>query len=235
MLPFHSTLEDFFRRNFSEEIARLGLDPSSSSITRRSMRSSAREMPASPQSATSSSIGDRRLSRAMTLGRGGPSLYVNAHLSQLYGSTPTSPHALHFDLNGSIVQTGINGGVRRDQDSQPTPLQRNLAHLARSGIPGMSHALLSGSAAVNGSPASTQMNGSGYHVDTPESHRPSKSALGTDSPLLLGKPSTASFSTFMSPKKGPYQQSTLSRNASVANSIGGRLSRFGSLLRGGER
>lgn len=203
------------------------------------MRSSAREMPTSPQSATSSSIGDnRRLSRAMTLGRGGPSLYVNAHLSQLYGSstTPTSPHALHFDLNGSIVQTGINGGVRRDQDSQPTPLQKNLAHLARSGIPGMSHALLSGSAGANGSPASIQLNGSGYHVDTPDNgmigvgRRPLGS--GADAPLLLGKPSTASFSTYMSPKKGPYQHSTVSRNASVANSIGGRLSRFGSLLRG---
>lgn len=230
MLPFHSTLEDFFRRNFHEEIARLGLDASPSSIARRSVRSaSAGEIPTSPHSTSTSSIGEKHLSRAMTLGRGGPSLYANPHVSQLYAATPGSPHALQFDVNGAIIPSSMNGAMRRDQDTQ-TPLQRNLAHLARNGIPGMSHALLSGS--VTASPGSI-VNGSGYHVDTPETgHRPSR--IGQEPTRLVGQPSTASFSTLLSPRR-TYQHSTISRNPSIANTISGRISRFGSLLRRGDR
>lgn len=243
MLPFHSTLEGFFRRNFQEEIVRLELEMTSTSIARRSARSSTRELPMSPQSVGSSSIGEgKRMSgvhgHAMALGRGGPSLYVNNSQFSPYngGPTPTSPHALHFDLNGAIVQKGLNGqAAGTNSEPQVTPLQRNLAHLARSGIPGMSHALQASSSA--GASSSIGINGSGPLDASDLGRRPSRAPLGplNESPVLMAKPSMASFSTMMSPKKGPYQQSTMSRNASVANSIGGRLSRFGSILRKGDR
>lgn len=229
MLPFHGTLENFFQRNFHEEITRLALE-ATPLAARRSMRpTSAREVPSTGSGSTSSitGIGEKRVSRAMTLGRSGPSLYANAHLSQLYGANSSSPQ---FDVNGGIVPNGMSASARRDLDSQPTPLQRNLAQLARSGIPGMSSALISGGpmnspVTVNGAPTAESLDTSRAQPKTP---------LGTERPLLVGKPSVASFST-TSPKGGKsYQQSTISRNVSVANTIG-RLSRFGSILRKGDR
>ena len=236
MLPFHGTLENFFQRNFHEEITRLALEDTSPT-SRRSMRStSAREVPSAASGSASSIAGpsDKRGSRAMTLGRSGPSLYANARLSQLYGPSSSPQHGLHFDVNGGIVPNGMGmnpASARRDVDSQPTPLQRNLAQLARNGIPGMSSALISG-ASLN-SPIA--VNGAATTESLDMSRGQSKSPLGTERPLLVGKPSIASFTT-ASPKGGKqYQQSTLSRNASVANSISGRLSRFGSILRKGDR
>lgn len=232
MLPFHTTLEGFFRRNFHEEIASLSLD---TSPMRRSIRHShSRDLP--PSGASTSSVGGgvgpggERLSRAMTLGRGGPSLYAPGHLSQMYGGagmngTPGSPHALHFDSQGALVPglNGLGGGANgAGRPDQPTPLQRNLAQLARHGIPGMSTALLSGGGGIGGG-SSAGINGGGSPFD----HTPSKSALGSD-PVLVGKPSMASFNT--GSPGAAYQQSMISRNASVANTISGRLSRFGSML-----
>jgi hypothetical protein len=237
MLAFHSTLENFFQRNFHEEITRLALE-ATSTTARRSMRStSAREVPTTAGSGSTSSItgaGDKRASRAMTLGRGGPSLYANAHLSQLYGAGSNSPHGLHFDVNGGIVPNGAgvnSASARGDLDSQPTPLQRNLAQLTRSGIPGMSSALISG--ALANSPIA--VNGAATVDSLNMSRGQSKSPLGAEHPSLAGKPSIASFAT-ASPKGGKqYQQSTISRNASLTNTISGRLSRFGSILRKGDR
>lgn len=237
MLPFHGTLENYFQRNFHEEISRLALE--ATSPTRRSMRSSSvREVPTAGSGSTSSitGAGDKRVSRAMTLGRGGPSLYANAHLSQLYGAGSSSPHGLHFDVNGGIVSNGVgvnstSASARRDLDSQPTPLQRNLAQLARSGIPGMSSALISGS--LPNSPIA--VNGTITVDDLDMSRVQSKSPLGAERPTLAGKPSVASFAP-ASPKGGKqYQRSTISRNASLTNTISGRLSRFGSILRKGDR
>lgn len=161
----------------------------------------------------------------MTLGRGGPSLYVSSHLSQLYGDSgmPTSPHALRFDSSGAVVN-GAAAPSRQDMD-QPTPLQKNLAQLARGGIPGMSTALLSGAAVTNGaSPVEGPDHLGRLRAST-------RSSAGNE-PVLANKPSMASFAT-SSPS--PYQGSTLSRNASVANTISGRLSRFGSMLGRKER
>jgi dedicator of cytokinesis protein 3 len=196
MLQFHETLERFFQKNFHDEIQRLPTEPSDTSVgspngyvqTRavRSPTSTARSAREAPRTVTSSPSSKRGSRNAMAVGRGAPSLYAPSHLSQPYSDVSTvhaQPHA-------------------------QTPLQKNLAHLVRHGMNGMSLV----TEGVDSSPPAT----------TPHHARNSSSS---DPALIVGNPTGSQLG---------YSVSTLSRNASLAgaaNSIGERLSRFGSILR----
>lgn len=133
MLPFHETLERLFQKNFSQEIIRLPVEsvpyplqssdtvgptsPPSSPLPRQSslnLRSSVQR--GLPRKASESSI----LGRQVVL----PSL----QLSKNPGAPPTSPTP-YGHMRGTIDLTGT-----RNQ----TLLQRNLAHLARYGMNGVS-------------------------------------------------------------------------------------------------
>lgn len=265
MLPFQSALEGFFQRNFNEEIQRLDLDLSSYATAarrqahRQSIRSArdvVRNSGAGGGSVSSSiagagGAGGKRGSRSMALGRGGPSLYdASNHIAQLYGagglaaSTPRMPHLGDgFASGGGLVQTSHSGG--ESTGNVATPLQRNLAQLARHGIPGMSSGLLSSTSSAAGISGQGTGNaaGAGSVNGVMDARRGSKSSplLDNDSGVVKHSQSFSNGGS-LSPAGGVnsntngngggggYQNSLLSRNAS---SIGGRLSRFGSMLRKG--
>jgi len=196
MLQFHETLERFFQKNFHDEIQRLPSETSGTPMGSpngyahtRATRSptstapSARETPRTLNSSPSSRGGSRG---AMAVSRGAPSLYASSHLSQPYSDASTI-HA---------------------QPHTQTPLQKNLAHLARHGMNGMSLTSDVGSSSSA----------------TPAPHH-AKSPSSSDPALIVGSPTGA---------QNGYPVSTFSRGTSLAgaaNSISERLSRFGSILR----
>lgn len=264
MLTFQTALEGFFQRNFNEEIRRLNLDVSSyaTAARRQAHRQSIRSgrdvvrNSGAGGGSISSSVGGggqgKRGSRSMALGRGGPSLYdASNHIAQLYGAgspgVPPVPRMPHLgDAFGSGGGQASPYGGGESPGMAATPLQRNLAQLARHGIPGMSNGLLSSASSTGaglgvqsvGNLAGTASVNGGGMLDT---RRGSKSSplLDNDSGVMKHSHSQ-SFSNGGSPAPtsgggvghngngGGYQNSLLSRNAS---SIGGRLSRFGSMLR----
>ncbi|TFK44595.1 cytoplasmic protein [Crucibulum laeve] len=122
-IPFHETLEKFFRKNFRDEIRRLAVDSASDSLPLSSAptnTSSPYHSPSYEQSlkrSMSSSSTARGPFALPPLQLGGPVMTPSQH-SPL---SPTSPTNL-------VVPT------------KQTPLQRHLAHLARHGINGVSSA-----------------------------------------------------------------------------------------------
>jgi dedicator of cytokinesis protein 3 len=112
-IPFHETLDRFFKRNFREEIRRLAVDVSDSTSP---MRSPTHQYP-STQNILSFSSPD--VNRLAPLQVGGPIMP---------SSTPLSP------------QSTINESNPAAANSKQTPLQRHLAHLARTGITGVASA-----------------------------------------------------------------------------------------------
>ncbi|KAJ7594838.1 C2 domain in Dock180 and Zizimin proteins-domain-containing protein [Mycena floridula] len=116
-VPFHETLEKFFRKNFREEIQRLGLDGGVSDIS-PSVR--AANLPSVYEQSISRSMSSSSTRRApfiippLQLGRSGTTSASISPLSPNPGETPTT--------------------------SKQTPLQKHLAHLARHGFNGVSSA-----------------------------------------------------------------------------------------------
>ncbi|KAJ3508883.1 hypothetical protein NLJ89_g5517 [Agrocybe chaxingu] len=127
-IPFHETLEKFFRKNFRDEIRRLVVDSDSLTVSTSSrsqnMASSSSHYPKSSyeqsvKPSVSSSSTARFVIPPIQVGR---SLAMTPPLE-----SPVSPGA---SISGNAPPAS----------SKQTPLQRHLAHLARHGINGVSSA-----------------------------------------------------------------------------------------------
>lgn len=120
-VPFHETLEKFFKKNFQEEIRRLAVDGLSGSI------SPSIDAPESPYQ---SSLYEQSLQRTMSTtstARG------NHALPPLQLGHPTAisvPYPLQSPTNTKNIPPA----------QKQTPLQRHLAYLARHGFSGVSSA-----------------------------------------------------------------------------------------------
>ncbi|KAJ7045388.1 C2 domain in Dock180 and Zizimin proteins-domain-containing protein [Mycena alexandri] len=123
-IPFHETLEKFFKKNFRDEIRRLGLEASD---------------PISP------SLGPRQASQYP------PSAYEQSVKQSLTSTVSTTRARVPFfipplQLGGPVTSPPPMSprSPTSPPDAQPpakqTPLQRHLAHLARHGINGVSSA-----------------------------------------------------------------------------------------------
>ena len=133
MLPFHETLERLFQKNFSEEILRLPVESVgyqgqlSDAIGPTSPTSSPppRQSPSNFRSSAQGGL-PRKRSESSILGR--HVVLPPLQLSKSPVAPPTSPPP-YGHIHGTIDLTG-----NRNQ----TLLQRNLAHLARYGMNGVS-------------------------------------------------------------------------------------------------
>ncbi|KAF9456631.1 cytoplasmic protein [Collybia nuda] len=124
-IPFHETLEKFFKKNFREEIRRLAVDGLSESITvSPSLKS--RNLPTS-HSQYQSSVYEQSLKRSMSTSSTARAAFVIPPL-QLGHSVMTPSY------------TQASGPSSNTPPGKQTPLQRHLAHLARHGIHGVSSA-----------------------------------------------------------------------------------------------
>lgn len=113
-IPFHETLEKFFKRNFREEIRRLAVDVSDSAS---SSRSPLHQFPI-PQGVLVADSGRFVI----------PPLQIGGLILTPPPLSPQSP------TSANVPSLPIPG------NKQQTPLQRHLAHLARHGITGVASA-----------------------------------------------------------------------------------------------
>ncbi|EPQ57371.1 hypothetical protein GLOTRDRAFT_137711 [Gloeophyllum trabeum ATCC 11539] len=200
MLPFHDTLEKFFRKNFQEEIHRLSVDTERGALRddSRISRSSA----ASPSQFPRSLYDQTSLKRSMSTTSTSRPAFVIPPL-QLGNSItdPSSPasHARPASTGGNHgAPEGLGGGAAKQ-----TPLQRHMAQLTRHGITGVASGPENGSDSLSaGSPHESYVNVLGT--------APTHGGLG-----FVG--SGASFTT-----SGTHL-------GSVGGSLRGRFSKLGSL------
>ncbi|KAE9401567.1 cytoplasmic protein [Gymnopus androsaceus JB14] len=119
-VPFHETLERFFRKNFREEIHRLGIDDVSDTLTKSpSLKSHAT---ANPQFQYQPSYNASSIARSISLSSSRRPALPPLQLGPTLSPPPLSPNQLEAPA-GPLKQT---------------PLQRHLAHLTRHGINGVS-------------------------------------------------------------------------------------------------
>jgi dedicator of cytokinesis protein 3 len=122
-IPFHATLETFFKKNFREEIRRLAADGISESAgIAPSLTSHSREA-----SHYQSSLYEQSLQRSMSTGSTARGGYIIPAM-QVGRSEITPP---------SQSLAGANYILHA---SKQTPLQKHLAHVAKHGINGVSSA-----------------------------------------------------------------------------------------------
>lgn len=189
MLAFHETLEKFFRKNFYDEIQRLPGDGTSESIVNGHGGGIYDRVQPQPNGYSATPT--------LSLGRAAaPSLYAPSQSA------------------GGRVSSDIDNNHTRHQ--RQTPLQKNLAHLARYGMTGLTNSLGDAGRSVrSGSP-------SGSNVT--EQNIANLIHVGPTSPSIPGLTShdgSASFVTGTASRSGgPRGSGSMSR-----------LARFGSLLR----
>ncbi|KAI3615340.1 cytoplasmic protein [Moniliophthora roreri] len=124
-VPFHETLEKFFRKNFREEIRRLGLDESSETMTISPSEAAGTTAPSQYQpSVYAASVAGTTSGSSV---RRAPFTLPPLQFGRSMTPPPLSPQS-HEDMPAAPGRT------------QQTPLQRHLAHLARHGINGVSSA-----------------------------------------------------------------------------------------------
>jgi dedicator of cytokinesis protein 3 len=132
MLPFHETLESFFRKSFTPEIRRLAADGLSefdyansiapSTVSNNDLLSSVYPTPA--QSSSKHSISSVSTSRApFTI----PPLQLGSGISSPISPSLRSGRMSSQDLFPETPST-----------ARPTPLKRHLQHLAKHGLNGVS-------------------------------------------------------------------------------------------------
>ena len=222
MVPFHETLERFFRKNFPDEIRRLdmGSSPVPSSISPSSaypdhrLGSLARLHERNRSEVSNVTFGTLPPRREAYL----PPLQLGR---SVITPPPASPRSLRTQtvVDGGPSGTGSgltssaasvhNNGANASRPPKQTLLQRNLAHLARHGFPGVSlgpglgsesaHAL-TGTVAGSGSLSAGSPQGSFVNVG---------STLPPASTIMSGGASIAT--------------------SGISASIKGRFSRLGSL------
>lgn len=122
-MPFHETLEKFFKKNFREEIRRLGLEVAESSAISPSYRSG------NGTAQSQSSLYEQSLQQTMSSTSTRrpffiPPLQLGRRVMTPPPESPRSP----------------SSPVEAAPPIKQTPLQRHLAHLARHGINGVSSA-----------------------------------------------------------------------------------------------
>ena len=142
MKPFHETLERFFRKNFIEEIRRLSVDAISPIET---STSPSLQHPAHMGSLTH--LHERNRSQGSNV-TGATARSKNFYIPPLeLGNSiykpPASPRSLRTQLaDGISVVSGQgaplpNSGIKDVPFNKQTPLQRNLADLAKNGFTGI--------------------------------------------------------------------------------------------------
>lgn len=128
MLAFHETLEKFFRKNFHEEIQRLNADAQSDGpLTPRSRG----HLPPPPASSYATSLADTVSQRRTSVASTHRPSFVIPPLQLGQSALTTPPHSLYGGA-ASMSNASLNGSMPKQ-----TPLQKNLAHLARHGMNGV--------------------------------------------------------------------------------------------------
>ncbi|KAL0580339.1 Deoxycytidine kinase 1 [Marasmius crinis-equi] len=201
-IPFHETLENFFRKNFRDEITRMGLDEAGDTATiSPSIHSGDRHTaPASqyqssnyqPSVYAASTSSARRAPYALPALQFGRSVMTPPPLS------PQSPMDPDMPTAGQTLP------------NSQTPLQRHLAHLARHGINGVSSA-----------PGDSHGGSDSLSVESPNQ---SFVNVGNGIGIHNNLGGTAQSSSGSVINANPVGSAT-----SIAGSIKGRISRFGSL------
>ncbi|KAF9071101.1 hypothetical protein BDP27DRAFT_1505129 [Rhodocollybia butyracea] len=121
-VPFHETLERFFRKNFREEIRRLAIDDISDTLTKSPSSKSHTTINSPPQ--YQSSIYNGSIARSASLSSARRLALPPLQLGRTLSPPPLSPVS-------PVLETPAG-------PSKQTPLQQHLAHLARHGINGVS-------------------------------------------------------------------------------------------------
>lgn len=129
MLPFHETLEKFFRKNFYDEIQRVGMDTQSDLDSIAPSQSFANQVSSQyPRSL----YGD---SSKVSLSSGATNR-PDVMISSAHDRVPLSPSpftpSLHSMKSSQTENTSDHGSI-----TKATPLKRTLAHLARHGLNGI--------------------------------------------------------------------------------------------------
>lgn len=148
MLPFHETLEKFFRKNFYDELQRLSIDGSDRSTNQPISPSLLSQMQA-PSTYQSSHHGRNHSNSSAAVSKTAH-IIPPLSLGRAISPPPLSPRS---------TQGGQPDGLPY---SKQTPLQRNLAHLARHGINGVSSG--PGDAGANESISGSSPHGSFVNV-----------------------------------------------------------------------
>ncbi|GLB37233.1 putative DOCK family protein [Lyophyllum shimeji] len=125
-IPFHETLEKFFKKNFREEIRRLAVDGLSESISPVQSQNNA-------SSSYQHSLYEQSLERTMSTSSTARGNIVLSPL-QLGRASMAPPSSSSYPPLSPTSTKNIPPHVKQ------TPLQRHLAHLARHGINGVSSA-----------------------------------------------------------------------------------------------
>ena len=214
MQNFHYTLERYFRSNFTEELNRMALDvsPIAPSISPSS------HFP--PQGIGSlTRLHERNRSQASNV-TGVTARSKNFYLPplQLGRSVVTPPPASPISVRTqTLVDNGASSGANvaaiNVPHSKQTPLQRNLAHLARHGFNGV---------AVGPGPGANSGSDTGLGLQ-----------MGTGDSITAGSPQGSYVnvaSTIPAPSIASGAMSMVTSNiGSSIGSIKGRFSRLGSL------
>lgn len=130
MLAFHETLEKFFRKNFHEEIQRLNADAQSDSpLTPRSR--SHHPLPPPTSSYATSFVDTVSLRRTASVASTHRPSFVIPPLQLGQSALTSPPHSLYGGTT-NMSNASLNGSMPKQ-----TPLQKNLAHLARHGMNGV--------------------------------------------------------------------------------------------------
>ncbi|EJD03246.1 cytoplasmic protein [Fomitiporia mediterranea MF3/22] len=220
MIPFHETLERFFHKNFSEEIGRLSMD---ASPIAPSISPSARFPPQDSGSLTQLQERNRSESSHAT---GATARSKNFYLPPLQVGRsvvtppPVSPHSVRAQGGMDGAHGGSTGNIAGPSvpHAKQTPLQRNLAHLARHGFNGV---------AVGPGPGTNMSSdaGGGYNVGA--------GGLGGDT-ISVGSPqgSLVNVGTTIGGASTIASGAASAMASNLGSSIGsikGRFSRLGSL------
>ncbi|KAG7090843.1 hypothetical protein E1B28_009925 [Marasmius oreades] len=207
-LPFQETLGKFFRKNFREEIARLGLeDPGETDTISPSIRSGPQDRSTTSQYQSSqyqSSIYPASVSGATSASSARRIPYTLPGL-QFGGSSALAPPPLSPQ---SCVDPDMHTSGYGIINTQ-TPLQQHLAHLARHGINGVSSA-----------PGESQGGSDSFSAESPNNSFVNV-GNGIHGSLAGGAAQSSSASVINSNVGGS--------TSSIAGSIKGRISRLGSL------
>lgn len=125
-IPFHETLEKFFKKNFREEIRRLAVDGLSESAGMTPLHQShSRDV-----SHYQPSLNEQSLQRSMSTASAARGGYVIPALQVGRSAITPPPLPSQPSPNGNHIPPA----------SKQTPLQKHLAHLAKHGINGVSSA-----------------------------------------------------------------------------------------------
>lgn len=223
MLRFHQTLEELFRKNFSDEIRRISAEggfeelPTGSFSPARTMttiqeQGSLYEQGSSHKIQLSLSSSASLTGGTMPLSLGGSSAaYVPMSPS------PLSSHGHRRSLSHAQSHPYLH--MESPSNTKPTPLQLHAAHVARHGLTGVSTGWRPDISTSGNGPAT------GLGAATVPGGTPVDGTSPRDSLVTVGNPNGIGV-------LGANGGAGVSPPLSSTNSIKGRLSRFGSLSLG---